>query len=71
MYHYRITILCHWKNLTSSSVVVYRTYDKVYNELTELGLLTSYEESMLSELYINLIHLTVDNINYLGNSNVT
>jgi len=71
MYHYRITILCHWKNLTCSSVVVYVAYDEVYNESIELNLLTSYEESMISELCVNLVHLTVDNINYLGNSNVT
>ena len=70
MYHYRITITSHWKNLTSTSVVVYKSYPQIYNEITELELLTSYEESMLTELYVNLVHLTVDDINYLGQSNV-
>ena len=70
MYHYRIAITSHWKNLTSTSVVVYKSYTQIYNEITELELLTSYEESILTELYVNLVHLTVDDINYLGQSNV-
>jgi hypothetical protein len=69
MYHYRITILCHWKDLSSTSVVVYRISRIPYTEAFELSTLETYELSLPTELRENLMYLTVDTVNYLGNSN--
>jgi hypothetical protein len=71
MYHYRITILCHWKDLSSTSVVVYRISRIPYTESFELHTLETYELSLPTELRENLMYLTVDTVNYLGNSNAT
>ena len=71
MNHYRITILYHWKNLTTTSIIVYKQYPVVYNSDLESILLFEYESSLLPELAETLSHITVENVNYLGQSNVT
>jgi hypothetical protein len=71
MNHYRIILILHWKDLTSSSVVVYRSYECVYNESIESKLLVDYETSIPLELQENLTYITVDTVNYLGKSDAS
>ena len=69
MNHYRMTLILHWKDLSNTTVVVYRSYSTIYNETIESLLLSDYELTIPVEMIENLIHITVDNVNYLGSEN--